>query len=74
METSSIRNMESLYPTPKSMNRNYLDALMKDWWVMTYESEDEESGERSVKQYSGPLKVVIAALCECSIEKRADTE
>ena len=41
LETASIRNMESLYPTPKSMNRNYLEALVKDWWTLKYEYENE---------------------------------
>ena len=73
LETASIRNMESLYPTPKSMNRNYLDALLKDWWTLTYQHEDEETGHKSTREYSAPLKVVIAGLCEHNLEKRADS-
>ena len=36
LETAMIRSMEPLYPSSKTMNKNYLDLLMKEWWGMNY--------------------------------------
>lgn len=46
---------------------------MQEWWDLSFIYTDEQTSKSSKQEYSVPLKLAIAALCDINPEERLNS-